>query len=196
MLALTSCYPIREFTRNTTPERAPGHPRQEDKVDIDCDPMQTRIRAEIDSGSAGAPQPKPRPPSPALHFAEVQSFFSDDSSNKEPRGSLRQRLSQFKAITSRAGSVDDIRTSERRQALAQGKLRIGRRRSICKDEYSNSLSGGTGEDMSKLRYARFRMGRKVKKWWHLGEGKIRHLGGKIRRGKRQSQSAAGLYAGV
>ena len=50
--------------------------------------------------------------------------------------------------------------------------------------------------MSKFKYAKFKMRRKVKVWWHLGEEKLRDIGGRMKRGKKRSESAAGLYAGV
>lgn len=52
------------------------------------------------------------PPSPGLNF-EARSFFSDDSSQMRPKGSLRKRLSQFKATVTRASTTDDARGGDR-----------------------------------------------------------------------------------
>ncbi|KAI9808455.1 MAG: hypothetical protein M1827_007238 [Pycnora praestabilis] len=81
----------------------------------------SRIRVSEDGGSS-AVHSESRPPtiqlaipSPTLNRSEVQSFFSDDSSFKRNRGSVRQRLSQFKARlpASRKNSTEDLRDPEK-----------------------------------------------------------------------------------
>lgn len=59
------------------------------------------------ASSAVSPSIKLVPPSPGLNL-EVQSFFSDDSSQIQPKGSLRKRISQLKAIAGRANSTEDV----------------------------------------------------------------------------------------
>ncbi len=70
---------------------------------IRTSPLQTRFIESFEQPSLVSPITSLMPPSPAL---DVQSFFSDDSSQGRPKGSLRKRFSDFRTRNSRANSVD------------------------------------------------------------------------------------------
>ena len=130
------------------------------------------------------------PPSPGPNFCDVRSFFSDDSSQCENKGSLRERLSQLKAIASRSNSSDDVRGSDRRLIASA----LGRSKNSA--QYSrNSREVTIG--MSNARYRKWQMVEKLKKWWRLGEESLRELSEKMSRGKsRQRSESTNLCPGI
>lgn len=130
--------------------------------------------------------------SPALHSAEVQSFFSDDSSQVQQKGSIRKRLSEFKAKlpASRGASTDEARALDRiltRSALHRSRTSA---RTVVPSE-----DGTAG--ISNLRYTRLKVVERIKGWWMQGAGKVMGLGGKRRGGGLQAHGGTmGVYAGV
>lgn len=111
------------------------------------------------------------PPSPGLNL-EVRSFFSDDSSQIPPKGSLRKRISQLKAIATRTNSTEDVRGTDRGfLSSALGKSRASGR--------SSRQETTPSERMYNLRRMKWRIAEKVKAWFHRGQGKVRSWGGKM-----------------
>ena len=137
-----------------------------------------------------------RPSSPTLHFAEVRSFFSDDSSNGEQKSSLRQRLSQLKVIAHRGNSTDELRNADRRQARSGiGQVHGSRADSERHNRPTSVQSGGTTRKTSDVKQTRWKLGGRLKSWWHRGGDKLKSLGKKVKGGKKRSVSSD-LYAGV
>lgn len=123
------------------------------------------------ASSAVSPSVKLVPPSPGLN-PEVRSFFSDDSSQIRPKGSLRKRISQLKLIAARANSTEDATDTDRGVlGSAVGKSRANGR---------TSRQGATAsERMYNLRHLKWRIVEKVRDWFHRGEEKVRCWGGKM-----------------
>ena len=157
-------------------------------------PRKSPLHAHQDSITNSIPTTIPRinlrPPSSSLHFNEVRSFFSDDSSHMELRtSSLRQRLSHFKAIAIRGTSTDDLRSMERGQAGSA--LGLGRASAVG----SYTTEGISG--MTTIKQRKWKISQKLKGWWHRGEEKLRDLSKKVKGRSRKKRSAtAELYAGV
>lgn len=130
------------------------------------------------------------PSLPALQFNEARSFFSDDSSQKLRKGSLRKRLSYLKAIATRNSSSEEGKGVNRGLAgSAVGKSGISGR--------SSQHSTGATVGMSNLKYVRWKMVKRIKIWWHRGEEKIRALGEMVRgKGKKSGPRNTDLYQGV
>lgn len=130
--------------------------------------------------------------SPAFHSAEVQSFFSDDSSQMQQKGSIRKRLSQFRAKlpASRGTSTDEAGAMDR--IFARSVVN----RSRASGRTSNPSEDGTA-GISNVRYTRLKVVEKIKGWWQQGAAKVRGLGGKTKgRGAQAHGAATGVYAGV
>lgn len=123
------------------------------------------------ASSAVSPSIKLVPPSPVLNL-EVRSFFSDDSSQIQPKGSLRKRISQLKSIAARANSTDDATDADRGiLGTAAGKSRVSGR--------TSRQDATASERMYSLRYLKWRIVEKVRDWFHRGEEKLRYWGGKM-----------------
>jgi len=152
-------------------------------------PTHAQFKEQLDNSAMFANQSSLRPPSPNQNITEVQSFFSDDSSNMEQRGGLRQRISQFKAIASRGNSTDDLRASIRPPA-SKGDSRPQSGRSSVR-------SHGATKGMSTIKYTTWKIRQKFRKWWHHGEEKLKGLGGKVnKRNRRKRSVSTELYPGV
>lgn len=123
------------------------------------------------ASSTVSPSIKLVPPSPGLNL-EVRSFFSDDSSQIQPKGSLRKRISQLKLIAARANSTEDFTDNER------GGLGSAMSRSRASGRTSKQ-DASTSERMYNLRHLRWRIVEKVRGWFHRGEEKVRWWGGKL-----------------
>lgn len=123
------------------------------------------------ASSAVSPSIKLVPPSPGLNL-EVRSFFSDDSSQIQPKGSLRKRISQLKAIAGRANSTEDVIETDRGVlGSAVGKSRASSR--------TSRQDATASERMYNLRHLKWRIVEKVRNWFHRGEEQVRCWGGKI-----------------
>ena len=83
---------------------APGQSNSSHDI-IRSSPMQTRFVESFEQPSPVSPVFTLMPPSPAH---DVRSFFSDDSSQARPKGSLRKRFSDFRTRNSRANSIDHV----------------------------------------------------------------------------------------
>lgn len=160
-------------------------------VDLEAQPQPENEEDDITTQATGI---SVRPPSPALHFADVQSFFSDDSSNVEQKGSLRQRLSQLKVIASRGNSTDELRNFDRRQTGSG----IGRPRGHRADSARHMKRSSVQSDRttSSARQTRWKIGWRLKSWWHRGENKLKGLGKKMKKGRKKRSVSSDLYVGV
>lgn len=129
------------------------------------------------------------PPSPGLNL-EVRSFFSDDSSQLPPKGSLRKRLSQLRAIAARANSSEDVRGADRGLlSSAMGRSRASGR--------TSRQGRAPSEGLYNLRHVRWRIEERFKDWLHRGKDRFRYWGGRItRKGSKERVGSADLYAGV
>jgi len=132
------------------------------------------------------------PLSPALNSTDVRSFFSDDSSQVHQKGSIRKRLSEFKAKlpASRGGSTDD----------ARGIDRILTRSVMSRSRASGRISNQSEDvtvGMSNLKYARLKVMERIKGWWQRSAEKVRDLGDKLKgRNTKAHAEITDLYAGV
>ncbi|MCJ1384770.1 hypothetical protein MMC17_007888 [Xylographa soralifera] len=152
-------------------------------------PTHAHFKEQLDKSAMSASQSGLRPPSSNQNTTDVRSFFSDDSSNMDRRGGLRQRISQFKAIASRGNSVDDLRASFRPQG-SKGDSRPQSGRSSVR---SHEATKG----MSTIKYKTWKIRQKFRQWWHHGEEKLKGLGGKVKKRSRRKRSASmELYPGV
>ena len=128
-------------------------------------PLNTRFIESFDLPahdfkSHAAPSISLVPPSPGLNL-EARSFFSDDSSQTRLKGSLRKRLSQFKATVTRASTSDEARGIDRALlGSALGKTRINGRSS----RHSYHTQGRAAKSHPGDP-ARWRLIEKVKAWY-------------------------------
>jgi hypothetical protein len=156
----------------------------------DNDRLETLMRS--------APQSEVGPSSPALQVTDVQSFFSDDSSNAERKSTLRQRLSQFKVLASRGNSTDDLRKGDhgRSESMAT-RIRVSRLNRGHLPGNTDMQDGRTSESKENFQRAKRSIGGKLKTLFRRGEKKLKVLGIKLikRTEKRRSESSA-LYPGV
>ena len=123
------------------------------------------------ASSAVSPSIRLVPPSPVFNL-EVRSFFSDDSSQIQPKGSLRKRISQLKSIAARANSTDDATDADR------GILGTAVRKSRVSGRTSRQ-NATTSERMYSLRHLKWRIVEKVRDWFHRGEEKLCYWRGRM-----------------
>lgn len=131
------------------------------------------------------------PPLPVLRFNEARSFFSDDSSQKFRKGSLRKRLSYLKAIATRTSSSEEEKGVDRGLAgSAMGKSGVSGRS-------SQHSTGGATVGMSNLKYVRWKMVERIKVWWQRGEEKMRAFGEMVKgKGHKSRPQNTELYQGI
>ena len=128
------------------------------------------------------------PPSPGLNL-EVRSFFSDDSSQVQPKGSLRKRISQLRAMATGGPSSDNLGGAERGLlSSAMGRSRTSGR--------SVRQEGIPSEGLYNLKHLRWRLEAKVKGWLHRGKDKVRVWGGKMRLPGPNTRPGVGVYSGI
>ncbi|KAL8860464.1 MAG: hypothetical protein Q9178_003123 [Gyalolechia marmorata] len=105
------------------------------------------------------------PPSPGLKI-EAQSFFSDDSSQKRRKGSLRRRFSQIRGMAMRTASTEDVRGLETgRSTSALGRSGASKR--------SSKQSVANSDDDSRQKSRKWKILDKVKSWLHRHEQNFR-----------------------
>jgi len=184
-------------------QEGPSRRRSEKESTSDGNPptanlvAERRSESEGDSSTTQTPQISVRPPSPTLQFADVRSFFSDDSSNVEQKSSLRQRLSQLKVIAHKGNSTDELRNSDLRQAgSAVGQAQGSKAGSTRHYRYSSVQSGGTARGTLNANHTRWKLGGRLRSWWHCGEDKLKGLGKKMKKGRKKRSVSSDLYAGV
>ena len=125
------------------------------------------------------------PPSPGLNL-EAQSFFSDDSSQLPPRGSLRERISQIRAIASRGSTSDDVRGLDRRiLGSAVGKSKIGGRTS--RQSGRSRRSERSSRERRNSRYSRWQVIQRLKAWLYRIKARLT---------EHDHPTTAELYPGV
>ena len=155
-------------------------------------PVRPQVVQMLDSSSGSAfasPTISLVPPSPGLNL-EVGSSFSDDSSQLPPRGSLRKRISQLKAIAVKNGSSTDANSADR-----------GLLTSVMGKSKADSRNGNQrtvpSERMYNLKHVRWRIKEKLRDWFHRGEEKFSGWGKKLAMADpRDRTTSEGLYTGV
>ncbi|MCJ1474087.1 hypothetical protein MMC13_002745 [Lambiella insularis] len=161
-------------------------------------PSHAHVKEQIERIAMPVSQNNVRPLSPSHQLTEVRSFFSDDSSNIEQRGSLRQRISQFRAIASRGNSVDVARATDRRQtSSALGRSSVNKRNSGRHSRHNSTHSQGTTDGVSAAKYAQWKIGEKFRTWWYKGEEKLKGWTGRMKKSNRKRRPrSTEMYAGV
>ncbi|KAL8940536.1 MAG: hypothetical protein Q9216_002753 [Gyalolechia sp. 2 TL-2023] len=128
------------------------------------------------------------PPSPGLQI-EAQSFFSDDSSQRRRKGSLRRRFSQMKGAI-RTGSSDDIRASERANVSSALGLSRG-------SKGSSKRSSIAPQDNAPQKITKWGMFQKIKSWFLRKEEKIKKWSSKFGPRRHPARSfGAGRCSGM
>ncbi|MDI1489789.1 MAG: hypothetical protein OHK93_000987 [Ramalina farinacea] len=131
-------------------------------------PLQTRFVEGFNlpsriSGAAGSPTITLSPPSPVQ---EVRSFFSDDSSQRGQKASLRKRLSEFKSRRhSHFDSNGNVQVPERGQSKSVLRKPRSSDRLSRQSHRTPHSTHTVGSNFLRFRTVRF--------WWHRSEGKIR-----------------------
>ena len=124
---------------------------------------------------------------------EVRSFFSDDSSQVGQKGSLRKRLSEFKARHSQTNLNDEAGGYDR--GLLHSAL--GRSRVSGRSSRQSQHTAGATSNVSQIHRASSVVLRKVKFWWNRSGARLRSWGSSMR--SRQTRKAGGqveLYPGA
>ena len=127
--------------------------------------LQTRFKESFEQSPANfaiSPTITLVPPSPGLNL-EARSFFSDDSSQIETKGSLRKRLSQLRAMASRNTMSEEGRSFERGAMRSRASGRISKQ------------STRTADGASHFRSVRAKVADKVREWLLRGGEKFRDL---------------------
>ena len=130
------------------------------------------------------------PPSPGH---EVRSFFSDDSSQARQKGSIRKRLSDFKARHSQTTSTEDVRGYDRGLLTSA----LGRSRASGRSSRQSQNTAGGVSYKSQIKRVRSKVINKVRFWWHRGEDRVRGWGWRMRSHQEKSHALhADLYPGA
>ncbi|KAL8715952.1 MAG: hypothetical protein Q9220_000619 [cf. Caloplaca sp. 1 TL-2023] len=136
-------------------------------ADAQVSSAQSHLPDSTGNAYSKAPNIALMPLSPGFHI-EAQSFFSDDSSLKRRKGSLRKRLSQIRGMAIRTTSSEDIHGSDRGTATsALGGLLS--RKGSSKQNSTNSA------DISPSKSSKWRMFDKIKLWFHRNEHRMKRL---------------------
>lgn len=130
-------------------------------------PVQTRFVEGIENVQPATPAISLMPPSPGM-MIEAQSFFSDDSSQKRRKRSLRRRFSQIRGMAMRTASSDDVRGSHPgrstpAQGLSEDSKRSSKRSSAKVDEYTQNRSRRR-KIFNRVKSWFHRHGAQIKKW--------------------------------
>jgi hypothetical protein len=160
-------------------------------------PVRTMFTRGIDTGPSGPPHIMLKPPSPSLRFADVQSFFSDDSEEEARKMSLMNRFSQFKILRSISNSTDTSKGPERTftklfEEGAQSGRRIERSENLARGAHVSEET----EEMSTLAYAKCKISSTLKSWWLCWEGKLRSFGVTMKKTCKKSPEGMELYGGA
>ncbi|KAL9613382.1 MAG: hypothetical protein Q9167_002085 [Letrouitia subvulpina] len=129
-------------------------------------PKEISSKEKLQEISATSPSITLIPPSPGLNL-EAQSFFSDDSSQVQPKSSLRKRLSQIRGIASRTASAEDFKGTDR------GLLNSGRGRSRA-SKRSSKKSLNTSDPPSQSKGRRWKIIIKLRTLLQRGEETFRN----------------------
>ncbi|KAL9635558.1 MAG: hypothetical protein Q9164_003375 [Protoblastenia rupestris] len=183
------------FKRKVKPRVSVSPGQNNSSHDIGNEPLRTRFVESFDpppqiTTLISSPTITLLPPSPGH---EVRSFFSDDSSQARQKGSLRKRLSDFKARHSQTNSADDIRGYDRgllSSALAKS-------RASGRSSRQSQNTAGASSYTSQIKQMRSKVMNKVRFWWQRGEDRIRDWGWRVRHRQDRSQALhADLYPGA
>lgn len=141
------------------------------------------------ASSAVSPSIKLVPPSPGLNL-EVRSLFSDDSSQIQPKGSIRKRISQLKLIAARANSTESTTdTNPGVPGSAVGKSRASGR--------TSRQDATPSARIYNLRHLKRRVVEKVRGWFHRGEEKVRFWGSMMTsKGLKDNSPSTEVSSGV
>ena len=141
------------------------------KTSEDMGSILARSSTVVDQRHPTSPTISLVPPSPGLNI-EAQSFFSDDSSQLRPKGSLRKHLSQIKVMAANVASSDDTRGGDRGLfSLVLGRNQTSRRNSKQSVAFSKSES--------HVKSLKGRLVEKFKSWIHHSQQKVKAWRGKI-----------------
>ena len=153
-------------------------------------PNQTQL---VESFETQSPRITLVPPSPDF---EARSFFSDDSSQVQPRGIFRKRISALRNRRSRAASADEPRGYDRGLlSSALGRSRASGRSS--RQSANTAITGGASSHASQTKRARRKLVSKLRSWWQRGEDRVREWRWRRRyNGALRRSVSADLYAGV
>ncbi|KAL8703755.1 MAG: hypothetical protein Q9201_003053 [Fulgogasparrea decipioides] len=158
-----------KLTKHRPPNLTVVHPPA---TSTQITPNQTRFTEGLGDGPTESPSTALVPPSPGFNV-EAQSFFSDDSSHKQPKGSLRKRLPQIKGMAMRVASSEHVRGLDRGPA--------GSARGCGWPQERNSKEHPTlSDDQSHPKTGRRKLLDKVKSWFHHYQSKVRQWRGRAR----------------
>lgn len=170
---------IASMSRRAKPDLsiAPGQSNSSHDV-IRASPMHTRFVESFEQPSPTSPTITLLPPSPGH---DVRSFFSDDSSQVRPKGSLRKRLSDLRARNARSNSVEHVAGYDRGLLSSA----FGLSRASGRSSRQSQTTVGVASLTSRTRRSR---------WWVFG--KIRAWFVVRKRRKDMNNAPTMLYAGV
>ncbi|KAL9598478.1 MAG: hypothetical protein Q9219_004451 [cf. Caloplaca sp. 3 TL-2023] len=127
-------------------------------------PVRTYFKENFDTMRDRRPNIAEVPPSPGLQI-EAQSFFSDDSSQRNRKGSVRRRFSQMKSAI-RVTSSDDVRAPDRTDAdpaLGNWRASRGNRKGNFAAQEEHNSHGRS----------KWRVFERIKSWFHRKENTIK-----------------------
>ena len=157
---------------------------------IRASPMQTRFVESFEQPSPTSPVITLLPPSPGH---DVRSFFSDDSSQARPKGSLRKRLSEFRARNSRVNSVDHDPGYDRGLLNSA----FGLSRASGRSSRQSQTTAGVRSHVSRTRGLRWNFFEKIRAWFIRRDDKIRDWKRKSRYKSRTNyDTSTPLHANV
>lgn len=162
---------------------APGQNNSSHDI-IRASPMQTRFVESFEQPSPTSPTITLMPPSPGH---DVRSFFSDDSSQARPKGSLRKRLSDLRARSSRANSIDPVTGYDR--GLLNSALGLSRA-SGRSSRQSQATTGGASYS-SQTRRSQWSIFSSIRAWLSRHTRRFHHPGRRSRY-KPDSASRSGI----
>lgn len=153
-------------------------------------PNQTRF---VESFEIQSPRITLVPPSPGF---EARSFFSDDSSQVQPKGIFRKRISALRSRRSRGASADEPRAYDR-GLLSSALGRSGASGRSSRQSANTAITADASSRASQTRRARRKLVNRLRSWWQRGEDRVREWRWRRRYNGAIGRSvSADLYAGV
>ncbi|KAL8771862.1 MAG: hypothetical protein Q9209_002800 [Squamulea sp. 1 TL-2023] len=140
-------------------------------------PVQTRFKEGFEDVQPATPRIALLPPSPGLKI-EAQSFFSDDSSHKRHKSSLRRRFSHLRSMAMRTASTDNFKGAETGGSVSALD-------GLEADKHNSKQILTSSDINTHIKERKWKIVDKIKSWFHRHEEKIKvwrsKLGPKIHR---------------